>query len=554
VKNFVFLEEETQMSNPQIRNYPHVNVSVDALLRPQPPFVDTGATALLVPFKAERGSDKVEKIYNLSQFINEYGTPDFESQGRTILNAYNWLTRGGVIYAVRLNGLTPATFGFQGSWNIPAYGNTPARTVANVKIDVEAKYKGTFYNGTTIQLQANASSPTLLDLIIRNSDNREVQRITRLSSDNFLTRVTSSPYIGKFTIENISVRDFFEYLLKVYLAPVVTGEAGLGNDSYDIVLGDLSETPVAGSVRGTDASESIDELIVNFFDLDYVEDPEDPNPPSKAVQLLGNRLEHSIDLILDAGYSLAAKEAIRDYVLQERTDVVAIFDTYDFSTNSIEGTPVDIIGEGGFLGNNIAIYAQKITVDDPISGRELWVTPTYFLSRLIPVNDDTYGIQWPTAGLTRGVLSDAKGIDFNPKNSTDLQDFRSKEYLYVNRLNYIERDARGYRFMSQSTRLLGPDQDTALRFLNNTRVVNRMVRELENLGREYLFEFNDATTLKNMSSALNRYVGEWIQNRTLSYGLVTVDKNPFSDEKVDVNLNIKFTGTIEIISIAITIE
>jgi hypothetical protein len=81
-----------------------------------------------------------------------------------------------------------------------------------------------------------------------------------------------------------------------------------------------------------------------------------------------------------------------------------------------------------------------------------------------------------------------------------------------------------------------------------------MIRDLENLGREYLFEFNDATTLSNMRAALNRYVTEWVQNRTLSFADVVVEPDEFSDERVNVTLTIRFTGTIEVISIDITIE
>ena len=81
--------------------------------------------------------------------------------------------------------------------------------------------------------------------------------------------------------------------------------------------------------------------------------------------------------------------------------------------------------------------------------------------------------------------------------------------------------------MSQSSREI---ENTALRFLNNVRVANRMVRDLENLGREYLFEFNDTATLNNMRLALSRYVDGWIQNRTLSLAEVLVEKDENSDE------------------------
>ena len=104
------------------------------------------------------------------------------------------------------------------------------------------------------------------------------------------------------------------------------------------------------------------------------------------------------------------------------------------------------------------------------------------------------------------------------------------------------------------SQLTGEAENTSLRFINNVRVTNKIVRELEELGRRYLFEFNDTITLTNMRNALNRYVTEWIQNRTLSLANVIVEKAPYSDERVNVNLTIKFVGIIDVISIDITIE
>ena len=61
-------------------------------------------------------------------------------------------------------------------------------------------------------------------------------------------------------------------------------------------------------------------------------------------------------------------------------------------------------------------------------------------------------------------------------------------------------------------------------------------------------------TLANMRSVLNKYVSNWIANRALSYGSVEVAPSTTSNEAVNVTLNIKFTGTIEVISVDIVIE
>jgi hypothetical protein len=97
------------------------------------------------------------------------------------------------------------------------------------------------------------------------------------------------------------------------------------------------------------------------------------------------------------------------------------------------------------------------------------------------------------------------------------------------------------------------DVETALSFLNNVRVKNKMVQDIEALARNYLYEFNDSTTLNNMNAALNKYVNDWVQNRTLSYGSVEVEAGS-TIEEVNVTLNITFTGTIEVITIDIVIE
>jgi hypothetical protein len=81
-----------------------------------------------------------------------------------------------------------------------------------------------------------------------------------------------------------------------------------------------------------------------------------------------------------------------------------------------------------------------------------------------------------------------------------------------------------------------------------------MKKELTHIAREYLFEHNDSVTLSQMNNVLNRYMAEWIANRTLSYANVLVSPNAYSTEMVDVNLTIRFNNTIEVISIDIVIE
>ena len=144
-------------------------------------------------------------------------------------------------------------------------------------------------------------------------------------------------------------------------------------------------------------------------------------------------------MILDAGYELPTKEAILSFTSEHRSDIAVVFDECDFKANSLKGTDVTIgVGAGTV---NHAVYTQKLIVNDVISGKDIWVTPTYFLASLIPFNDRIYGMQWPTAGLTRGVLTGVKGINFNPTEEQNNN-------FILKRINYRKRFKRLYFYVS----------------------------------------------------------------------------------------------------------
>jgi hypothetical protein len=272
---------------------------------------------------------------------------------------------------------------------------------------------------------------------------------------------------------------------------------------------------------------------------------------------LANRLETPVDIIFDAGYPKSIKEKMCNFIGNMndnagRPDIVLILDVYYLDAKLRLNTPnkTDMIGFSIPHGTtNIALYEQFFTVNEPsFAGQDIYVTPTYFLSKLFIHNDLTYGTQYPTAGIRRALLDDALYVNENPDADT-------KEDWFKKRINYAEKTSRETAFMSQRVMDGSDDYEyTALSFLNNVRVLEKMKKELESIGRSYLHEFNDAITIANMSTALNKYVANWISNRTLSLGVVTVEQNEVSENALDINLTIRFTNTIEVINVSIVIE
>ncbi len=576
--------------------YPHVNVTTTALLRSAVEAVDTGATTLLVPFLAKKGPANIaRKILNLGQFVAEYGEPDFAYQGRSILNAYNWLNAGGSIYAVRLVGGNATTA--EGTY----VGATGGEYDGDDIVTLEAKYAGSYYSDISVNFKATvySSSTDYLDVTILVNGSRVAQYFKR-SAENLISTLEASEFFGSvsfdgdYTFDELHeeavdagssgitvdldggadstvefdtlVKQFFDLYGSAATSPSVNISSVTISSTVTMTVGSTSGLRNGVTVRAANGTSYLQGVISSLSGTTFVLTigskvvgsptsatswtiTEIASSQSSEVgttlgyETVGNKLELPIDLILDAGFSEITKSAIAAFTAEstgDRSDVAVIFDQVDFFTNSTLGAAAEITT----ASVNHAVYAQKLVVNDILAGKDIYVSPTYFLASLIPVNDRIYGIQWPTAGLNRGVLTGVKSIDLNPSEE-------QKQAFFEDAVNYIEKDSRGYKFMSQRTK---EDDETALRFLNNVRVVNRMSRDLENLGREYLFEFNDSATLTNLRNALNRYVSEWIQNRTLSLGTVDVQKNATSDERVDVTLNIRFTGTIEIISIDIVVE
>jgi len=480
-------------------SYPRITVSRYATPRTEVDVVESNATTLLAPFISEKGPNGViQKIYSEGQFISEYGDPDYTKQGQTILNIYNWLNAGGTVLAYRLVDEDAKTA-------------TVSASIANVAVTITAKYPGTYYNKYTVEL-TQSKQTGYINVVVK-YDSYLVK--TYVVSADTISSLKDTAYFSTFTVEDFA-----------------TLRAGLSLTVAEVI------TLSTGTDLAFDSAEDVtlqDGLIDNYYQAVIANEDD----------YLRNNLLLPVDVILDAGYSETLKETLQDFSLI-RPDITIFLDNY-----TIVGdvpTVIDVV-DSSFVSltqENIALYGQYCTVDNPITTAttSATVTPTYFLASLIPSNDKIYGIQWPTAGLTRGILSKVKSV--YPALSPS-----QKEIYYDKRVNYVEKDSRGYFFMSQLT---SSEESTALSYVNNIRVINRIERDIELLGRRFLFEFNDATTLKEMKSQLDIYITEWIQNRTLNYAEVTVSADDLYDNIVNVGLEIKFTGTIEVISIDIVIE
>lgn len=527
--------------------YPRVTISTTAKVRSRGSASVEDTTVLFVPLITKKGPTTVTPVHSLSEFINIFGDLDYEHSGQTALNVYNWLAAGGTIYVKRL------------------VNEAEGKALFATSTHIGAKYFGDYYNdlnvvisGSTITVQRKVNA-TKIEVL---------EKIYKVTDSTVESCIAGSEYIE--ILDGFNPKDFVDlgYNLVETTAngETTTVRSGAKETTLQIITKStpaytsLDDTVTIQVTSGGTTQNATVYLLENYWN-------------NLAAKDLGNPLETPIDLIIDAGYPQAIKVAMANFICNGsvkgaktnpvRPDIFGIFDAMCYKTETTTGgflkftnnklKPLEEVeapvGIEDFTGTNIGIYDQYFTVEDAtFTDQNIFVGPTYFLSRLLPYNDINYGLQWATAGLRRGVLVDALAVNENP-------DADKKNTNFLNRINYVEKSTREYAFMSQRTHDGSTDEEyTSLSFINNARVLEKMKKQLERLGREYLFEFNDSVTLSQLASVLNKYVTEWISNRTLSYGLVEVSRNPYNDEAVDIRLNIKFNRTIELISVDITID
>lgn len=427
------------------------------------------------------------------------------------------------------------------------------------KAIAEARYSGDYYNDIQIKLTTTKSGDSYrFSVIVLKGSSTIIEKFQKLTVEKTYTVEENSEYLGEFgiklktAVKDAAGKDTNEYkYIDIMDITDSTEYSGLLNRLADIGTVKLGSDNGGSSISADDESQ-YSALV----------------PSMKTA--LAQPLESEFDIMLDCGYPESVKkDLIALFSMKEdgldkltRDDAFLYLTPYIISGNGRRNVPTqtendidELISQVGANTDDMAFnvgeythYGKVIDLYSEDSGKEVYVPATYELAGKIPTIDASYGVQYPVAGLTRGKLSDFTWIDSVPSNS-------EKNAYYEGRVNYIEKDSRGMYFMDQLTKA---DGDTALKFINNSRALLKIKKELKKIARGYLHEFNDRITKNNLLNALNTSLANWVNNRTLSYGAISLqdytENDTLSNEELLIQLDIKFTGTIEVISIDITVE
>jgi hypothetical protein len=248
-------------------------------------------------------------------------------------------------------------------------------------------------------------------------------------------------------------------------------------------------------------------------------------------------------LVYDAGYPADVKTAIST-LCQTRRDCVGIIDNGDNTTvNNAISTRENVNTFNTFY---IAMYESYNKVSDPFTGEDVWFSPIYHMSYLIPRNDNVAEIWFAAAGFNRASIDSIKDLRFNPR-------LGQRDQLYLKQLNPITKFASGHVVWGQLTSQARP---SALQDLNVVRLVLYCKRAIEQFCQFFIFEQNDPITWGQVSGAITEFL-EVIKNRRglTSYSVeVGATEYELKTKKFHVNIILEPTKAVEQIELNFFIQ
>ncbi len=235
-------------------------------------------------------------------------------------------------------------------------------------------------------------------------------------------------------------------------------------------------------------------------------------------------------LVYDAGYPADVKSAISS-LCQTRKDCVGIIDNGDNTT--VNNSLAKRNNINTFNNFYISMYEPFNKVSDPFTGSDIWFSPIYHMSYIIPRNDNVAEIWFAAAGFNRASIDTIKEMRFNPR-------LGQRDQLYLKQLNPIVKFAQGYVVWGQLTSQAKP---SALQDLNIVRLVLFCKRALEQYCRFFIFEQNDQVTWGQVASAITDFL-EVIKNRRgLDDYQVEVGATDYERKTKTFHVNVTLTPT-----------
>lgn len=235
-------------------------------------------------------------------------------------------------------------------------------------------------------------------------------------------------------------------------------------------------------------------------------------------------------MVFDCGYTDNVKTEISTLV-QTRRDCVAIMDNGDNATSSL--SILARTNTHTFNNYFCALYEEYSKIYDAFTGQDVWFSPIYHMSYILPRNDNVAEIWYAAAGFNRASIDSIKELRFNPK-------LGQRDQMYLKQLNPIVKFSQGYVVWGQLTSQAKP---SALQDLNIVRLVLYVKRALEQYCRFFIFEMNDSMTWSQVSGDIVSFLEDIKRKRGLYDYTVEVGATDYELKRKTFHVNVTLTPT-----------
>lgn len=250
------------------------------------------------------------------------------------------------------------------------------------------------------------------------------------------------------------------------------------------------------------------------------------------------------EIILDAGYSDDVKSALIG-LFNKREDAFGVIDGGLLSTSTeLVNWATEMNAKGGRIFSK---EAQHYQMRDPITGKKIKVTTTYFLATKLPTHFKQVGRHIPFTGEEYAKLSGHIKNTLLPV--VDADDTDLKEILVDNRVNYYE--AIGENNFIRGVQHTSQPIWSDLSEEHNMHVLLKMKREIENMVASLSFNFSESEDRRLFTESADRLLSQY--RSMCSSASVRFDATAFEEQRSIIHcyLEVVFksiikTGIIEI--------
>ena len=268
----------------------------------------------------------------------------------------------------------------------------------------------------------------------------------------------------------------------------------------------------------------------------------------RAIDTVSNPDEIDINMLVTPGVIHSLHPVVTNHAMdkvESRADCFYVMDSAAWGDNV--STAVDNVAT--LDTNYVATYYPWVKIDNPDTGKGLWVPPSVVIPGVIAFTDSVAHEWFAPAGLNRGGLSSVR-IAKKKLTHTD------RDTLYEARVNPIATfPGQGVVVFGQKTLQARP---SALDRINVRRLLIRLKKFIASSSRFLVFEQNDSSTRSRFLNIVNPFLESVQSNSGLSAFRVVMDDSNNTPDVIDRNqlvgqIFIQPTRTAEFIVLDFTV-